>query len=100
MAYCPLRMSFLAIGRWNDEARRQIGRALDGVGLGPDETPHRIIAERCSSDTPWEAHSAQFSPAVAGARGWLGFGGCATCSRQTRRAAGSRRRVGSARTQD
>jgi polyhydroxyalkanoate synthase subunit PhaC len=38
-------MSFLAIGQWNDQARRQIGRALDGVGIGPDETPHRIVAE-------------------------------------------------------
>jgi polyhydroxyalkanoate synthase len=38
-------MSFLAIAQWNDEARRQIDRVLDGVGLGPDETPHRIVAE-------------------------------------------------------
>lgn len=37
-------MSFHAIAHWNDEARRQIGRALDAVGLGPHETPHRIVA--------------------------------------------------------
>jgi polyhydroxyalkanoate synthase subunit PhaC len=30
---------------WMDEARRQVGRALDGVGLGPQETPHRVVAE-------------------------------------------------------
>ena len=30
---------------WMDEARRQVGRALDVFGLGPQETPHRIVAE-------------------------------------------------------
>ena len=33
------------MSHWMDEARRQVGRALDGVGLGPQETPHRIVAE-------------------------------------------------------
>src|SRR3954468_7292325 len=186
-------MSFLAIGQWNDEARRQIGRALDGVGIGPDETPHRIVAElpaarlrayqgtehseapvvliiaapfkrayiwdllpqvsvvrRClergfrayllewliptaeedefglaeyahrlpsaaldviASETGCEApllfgHSlggtfcAIFASLLPERVGGLGFGGCATCIRQTWRAAGSRRRVGSARTHD
>ena len=30
---------------WMDEARRQVGRALDVLGLGPQETPHRVVAE-------------------------------------------------------
>ena len=30
---------------WMDEARRQVGRVLDGLGLGPQETPHRIVAK-------------------------------------------------------
>jgi polyhydroxyalkanoate synthase len=30
---------------WRDEARRRIGRDLDALGLGPRETPHRIVAE-------------------------------------------------------
>jgi len=38
-------MSFHAIATWNDEARRQIGRVLDAVGLGPHETRHRIVAD-------------------------------------------------------
>src|ERR687883_351096 len=31
--------------RCMDEARRQVGRGLDLLGLGPQETPHRIVAE-------------------------------------------------------
>src|SRR5215212_10196747 len=38
-------MNLLAVAQWNDEARRQMGRALDAIGLGPHETPHRIVAE-------------------------------------------------------
>ena len=38
-------MSLLAIAQWNDEVRRQIGRALGAVGLGAHETPYRIVAE-------------------------------------------------------
>jgi polyhydroxyalkanoate synthase subunit PhaC len=30
---------------WADEVRRHIGRGFDAVGLGPQETPHRIVAE-------------------------------------------------------
>jgi polyhydroxyalkanoate synthase subunit PhaC len=30
---------------WMDEMRRQAGRGLDALGLGPQETPHRIAAE-------------------------------------------------------
>src|SRR5690242_3645352 len=30
---------------WMDEARRQVGQALDASGLGPQETPHRVVAE-------------------------------------------------------
>src|SRR3954453_15570767 len=30
---------------WMDEARRQVGRALDASGLGPEETPYRVVAE-------------------------------------------------------
>src|SRR3954463_493499 len=30
---------------WMDEARRQVGRALDASGLGPQETPYRVVAE-------------------------------------------------------
>ena len=30
---------------WMDEARRQVGRTLDVLGVGPQETPHRIVAE-------------------------------------------------------
>jgi polyhydroxyalkanoate synthase subunit PhaC len=33
------------VTEWRDEVRRQIGRALDVFGLGPHETPHRIVAE-------------------------------------------------------
>jgi polyhydroxyalkanoate synthase subunit PhaC len=33
------------VTEWMDEARRQIGRGLDAFGLGPKETPHRIVAE-------------------------------------------------------
>ena len=29
---------------WMDEARRGIGRALDAIGLGPQEAPHRNVA--------------------------------------------------------
>jgi poly(3-hydroxyalkanoate) synthetase len=38
----------LRVGRmihWMDEARRRVGRALDAFGLGPQETPHRVVAE-------------------------------------------------------
>jgi polyhydroxyalkanoate synthase len=38
----------LRVGRmihWMDEARRRVGRALDVLGLGPQETPHRVVAE-------------------------------------------------------
>jgi len=28
-----------------DQARRQVGRALDVLGLGPQETPHRVVAD-------------------------------------------------------
>lgn len=31
--------------QWTDEARRQFGRALDTIGLGPQETPHRVLVE-------------------------------------------------------
>src|SRR3954467_7888334 len=30
---------------WMDEARRQVGWALDASGLGPHEAPYRVIAE-------------------------------------------------------
>src|SRR4051795_9764119 len=30
---------------WMDEARRQVGRALDASGLGPQEVPYRVVAE-------------------------------------------------------
>ncbi|HEX2134417.1 MAG TPA: alpha/beta fold hydrolase [Microvirga sp.] len=30
---------------WTDEVRRQIGRGLGGLGLGPRETPHRVLAD-------------------------------------------------------
>jgi polyhydroxyalkanoate synthase subunit PhaC len=30
---------------WMDEMRRQVGRGLDALGLGPQETPYRIAAE-------------------------------------------------------
>src|SRR3712207_4189911 len=30
---------------WMDVARRQAGRTLDFLGLGPHETPHRVVAE-------------------------------------------------------
>ena len=30
---------------WMDEGRRQVGRGLDAIGLGPRETPFRIVAE-------------------------------------------------------
>ncbi|MCL4765812.1 MAG: alpha/beta fold hydrolase [Hyphomicrobiaceae bacterium] len=33
-----------AAAEWIDEWRRQIGRALDAVGIGPEEAPHRIAA--------------------------------------------------------
>lgn len=33
------------MAEWMDEARRQIGRAFDAAGLGPQETPYRILAE-------------------------------------------------------
>ena len=33
------------MAEWMDEARRQIGRTLDGVGLGPQQVLHRSIAE-------------------------------------------------------
>lgn len=29
---------------WMDEARRRIGRVFDAAGLGPQETPHRVVA--------------------------------------------------------
>jgi polyhydroxyalkanoate synthase subunit PhaC len=38
-------MNFHDIAQLNDEARRQIGRALDAIGLGPHESPHRVIAD-------------------------------------------------------
>ena len=31
--------------RYTDEVRRQIGRGFDAVGFGPQEEPHRIVAE-------------------------------------------------------
>ncbi len=30
---------------WRDEALRQIGRGLDTLGLGPEETAYRVVAE-------------------------------------------------------
>jgi len=33
------------VSDWTDELRRQIGLGLDALGLGPDETPHRVVAE-------------------------------------------------------
>jgi polyhydroxyalkanoate synthase subunit PhaC len=30
---------------WTDEVRRQFGRGLDAIGLGPRETPSRVVAE-------------------------------------------------------
>ena len=29
---------------WMDELRRHKGRGLDAVGLGPEETPHRVVS--------------------------------------------------------
>jgi polyhydroxyalkanoate synthase subunit PhaC len=29
---------------WMDELRRHTGRGLDAVGLGPEETPHRVVS--------------------------------------------------------
>jgi polyhydroxyalkanoate synthase len=33
------------VSDWTDEARRHVGRGLDALGLGPDETPYRVVAE-------------------------------------------------------
>jgi polyhydroxyalkanoate synthase subunit PhaC len=33
------------MSHWADEARRQVGQGLDALGFGPQETPHRVIAE-------------------------------------------------------
>lgn len=30
---------------WMDEVRRHMGRGLDAAGLGPQETPHRVVRE-------------------------------------------------------
>src|SRR5688572_28106421 len=53
---CPMlcerkqrRMTVLGNGKtvsdWTDEARRHVGRGLDALGLGPDETPYRVVGE-------------------------------------------------------
>jgi hypothetical protein len=34
-----------AVSDWTDEARRHVGRGLDALGFGPDETPYRVVAE-------------------------------------------------------
>jgi polyhydroxyalkanoate synthase subunit PhaC len=40
-----IRLMLPSLAEWIDDARREIGRALDMVGLGPQETPHRVVVE-------------------------------------------------------
>src|SRR3954470_18324880 len=45
MASTPKRRGGMIQIHWMDEARRQVGRGLDVLGLGPQETPYRVVAE-------------------------------------------------------
>src|SRR3954451_22033810 len=45
MASTPKRRDGMIQTHWMDEARRQVGRGLDVLGLGPQETPYRVVAE-------------------------------------------------------
>lgn len=35
----------MMVSDWTDAMRRQVGRGLDALGLGPEESPYRIVAE-------------------------------------------------------
>jgi polyhydroxyalkanoate synthase len=39
------KAEWLVVSDWMDEARRQVGRGFDLLGLGPIEAPYRVIAE-------------------------------------------------------